>query len=74
MKRSRTKVLSIRLLPWPYFRTKKLAEHLRKSLSFLTMEALQIYFHQMTKSGVINKRTIDAWLTEYHKAFPHEMD
>lgn len=74
MKKSRTKVLSVRILPWPYFRTKSMADLLGKSLSTLMMEALSIYFAQMQKAGIINKKTLDIWLKEYHKEFPNEVD
>lgn len=74
MKRSRTKVLSVRILPWPYFRTKRMADLLGKSLSLLTMEALSIYFSRTQNAGIITKKTLDIWLKEYHKEFPNEMD
>lgn len=74
MRRQTTKVLSVRMLPWPYFRTKKIAEHLHKTLSNMTMEALLIYFHEMQKAGAIKKKNLEIWIKEYHKEFPNEVD
>lgn len=61
-KRKFSNLLAVRVQPWQLFRFKKMVEFTKRRPSDLMQDALQIYFSHFP----VPKKTMDAWIDEYH--------
>lgn len=66
----KSKVISVRIVPWVFFRTKKLEGILGKTTSDIVQEALAVHFNGLKMSEDIVRK----WIDEFHKENPDEVD
>jgi len=66
----KSRVISVRIVPWVFFRTKKLQRLLGKTTSDIVQEALAVHFNGLKLDEDVARK----WIEEFHKENPDEVD